>query len=127
MSDLNIFTPEEINDILVIIVKIAIFVFTTSVGTFTRELVFPEENTAKQNIGWSVLSGFIAFGIATVFLKDVSLACSALICFGLGFFTPSFHTWFKDKTFFKIAVRSLNRATETSQVILEEVERELDT
>lgn len=60
-----IYTTEELYNLIKLVSQLIMLIMSTSVGTFTRELLFPKVNTVRENIGLSLVSGFIAFGILT--------------------------------------------------------------
>ena len=119
-----LYTPEEINSAIKLVTELVLFIFATSVGTFTRELLFPEKNTFKKNLGFGIIAGFIAFGIMLKF-QGLTLELLFLICVGIGFFIPAFEHWFKDKIIFKLILRIINKTSNITSTALEEIEKEL--
>jgi hypothetical protein len=120
------YTPEEINEFIKLITKLVLLVFGTSVGTFTRELLFPDSNTLRQNIGLALVSGFIAFGVMLRYSDVLTLEYSFLICVFLGFFIPVFKNWFKGKKIFKIIFRAWNKTADIATNVMTEVGNELE-
>lgn len=122
---MGLYSAGEINMVLKLISELISLILITSIGTFTREMIFPKENTFKQNIGLALMSGFVAFGINVFFQEMMTLAYTALICFASGFFVPVFKDWFKGKTFFKIFTRVLKNTSDATSTIIDEVDKEL--
>ena len=119
-----LYTPEEINNAIKLVTELVLFIFATSVGTFTRELIFPKKNTFKENLGFGMLAAFIAFGVMLKF-PGLTLELLFLICVGIGFFIPAFESWFKGKKIFKIILKIINKTSNITNTTLEEIEKEL--
>lgn len=122
----DLYSPDEINNILKLVTELFMLIFATSIGTFTREMIYPKEHTFKQNIGFSLIAGFIALAVTVQFEDKLNLAYSFLVCVGIGFFIPVFKGWLKGKKLFKIITKAINKTTSVTSNLLEEVEKELD-
>jgi len=122
----GLFTPEEINTAIRIVTEFAVFIFATSVGSFTRGLVYPDENNFKQNLGLTFLATLISFTLNQIFKETITMAFTFIMSASLGFFIPAFKNWFKDKTLFKILFNVLRKTSDTTTTIIEEVGKELD-
>lgn len=121
----TIFTPEQINQGIQFVVNLFLLVLGTSVGTFTRELIFPKDNNIGENIGFSVFSGITVFGILQRF-PDISVEYSFLICFFLGFFLPSFKDWFQGKKLLRILTRVFKQTKSMKDAVIDSIAEELD-
>ena len=126
MNISDIYTAEELNEMLRIIASFTLLFFATTVGNFTRNLMFSIINPLRENIGMSLFSGFIAFGINIKYGDDMSLAISFLICVLIGFFTPSFKSWFKDKTILKFFIKAYRATSTVTDNILQNIDEKLD-
>ena len=120
------YSVEEINAILRLVTELVVLIFATSVGTFSREMIFPDDNKFKQNVGLTLLASFIAFGITLKFEEHMTLPRTFLLCVGLGFFTPAFKEWFRDKKIFKIVGKIIKSTSDVTSSIVDEVSDEID-
>lgn len=132
MQQISVFSPEEINAVIELVLKFITFVFATSVGTFTREMIYPQENTFKQNIGFSLLSAIVAFGLSILLENrlpkedhNLALAYIFLLCVAVSFFLPAFKDWLKGKNIFRIIARILKKTNDLTTTIIDEVDKEL--
>ena len=107
------------------IAEYMILVFATSVGTFSREMIFPRENTFRQNVGWSILSGMVAFAITQSLKNSITIAFTFMLAFAMGFFLPVFKDWISGKKIFKIAIKILKGVKSAGESALDEIEKEL--
>lgn len=122
---LELLNPEDVNAFIKLIAELVLLIFGTSVGTFTRELVFPKANTFKQNVGLSLISGFLSFGILLKY-PSLSLEYIFLMTVSIGFFVPVFQDWFKGKKLFKILFRVLTKTADMASTTISEVHAELE-
>ncbi len=123
---MGLYSPAEINNILKLVSELFSLIIITSVGTFAREMIFPKENTFKQNVGLSLIAGFIAFGVNIYYAEMMTLAYTALLCFALGFFVPAFKDWLKGKLIFRLGSRILRKAKDATTAVIDEVDDELN-
>lgn len=126
MNIYDIYGPEQVAEVIKLIVDFSVLVVATSVGNFARGLLFSSENSFKQNVGLSLISGAIAFALTLKFAENITIPIGFLICFGLGFFIPSFKDWLKDKTLAKIIAKAALKSSDLATSVLEEVSHELD-
>lgn len=121
----TIFTPEQINEGIKFSVNLFLLILGTSVGTFTRELIFPKQNNFGENLGFCLFSGITVFGILLRF-PTLSLEYSFLLCFFIGFFLPSFKNWFKDKQIFRMIFKIASVTKSTTDAVIETISEELE-
>ena len=121
-----VFSPEEVNIMLRFVVEFLMLLLGTSVGTFAREAIYPQQNTFRQNMGWLLLSTTIAFGITVKFHDHLTMAYTFLICVASGFFIPVFKDWFRDKKLLKIAVKAAKKTSSLSESLLDSIDEELE-
>lgn len=122
----TLYTPEEINELLKVFTSITMLTFATSLGTFSRELIFPKTNTLSENIGLAFVSGFIAFGLTLRYGDILTVEKSFVLCTFLGFFLPVFKNWFKGKKIFKILFSVLNKTSDIASTAIDEINKELE-
>lgn len=122
----GIYTPEEVNAVLELIIQFSILVFATSVGTFTREMIYPDENTFSQSIGLLLLSAVIAFAVTIKFNEEITIAYTFLICVASGFFVPAFKDWLKGKTLFQLLLRILKGMKNATDSAVDELDKKLE-
>ena len=120
------YTPEEINAFIKLVTELVLLVVGTSIGTFTRELIFPKHNTLRQNIGLALVAGFISFGVMVKFEDKMTFEYAFLICVSLGFFVPLFKNYFKDKKLFKILFHAWNKTNSLASNVATGVAEEID-
>lgn len=119
-----LYSAEELNQGIKIVTELVLLIMATSIGVFTRELIFPSKNKFGKKIGFAILAGFIAFGIMLKF-TGITLEILFLICIGLGFFICTFEGWFKDKKILKIILRIIKNTKTTLDSTIEEIDKEL--
>lgn len=121
---LILYSQNELIAIFSLLIDLFIFVCATSIGVFTKELIFPKENTKKQNFGLAILAGIISFALTVIFKDQLTLAGEAvifLLSIAIGFFIPSFKSWFGGKLLFKILFKGFFKNS-----VITEIEKELD-
>ena len=123
---INIYDPEEINELIKLLTIFIILVGGTSIGTFTQTLIFPHKNTRSKNFGFSLMAGFIAFGIYLRYVPPLSTGWLFFICLLLGFFTPAFEDWMKGKKILKLLVKLSKSASDKTSDIVRIIDEELD-
>lgn len=120
-----VFSPDEINNILRLIVEYLMLVLGTSIGTFSREAIYPKQNGFRENVGWLLLSASIAFGVTIKFDEYLTMAYTFLICVASGFFVPAFKDWFEGKKIIRVAIKTFKKVNSASDSLLDEIDEEL--
>ena len=122
---MDLFSPEELNNLIKLVLNLSLLILGTSVGIFTRELIFPKDNSFKENVGLSLVAGIIAFGVSIRF-PNITLEYGFLLCFILGFMLPLFKDWMKDKTLFRIFFRAVKKTSDLKDNLIEEIDKEIN-
>ena len=123
---LSLYSPEEINAAIKMVTSLGILVLATSLGTFTKELLFPKMNTFRQNIGLVLVSGFVALWVVVRYEDVMSVESVFLMCVALGFFVPGFKDWLKGNKIFKILFSIANKTSDVASTAIEEIHKELE-
>ena len=123
---LSLYSPEEINAAIKMVTSLGILVLATSLGTFTKELLFPKMNTFRQNIGLVLVSGFVALWVVVRYEDVMSVESVFLMCVALGFFVPGFKDWLKGNKIFKILFSIANKTSDVASIAIEEIHKELE-
>jgi len=123
---LSLYSPEEINAAIKMVTSLGILVLATSLGTFTKELLFPKMNTFRQNIGLVLVSGFVALWVVVRYEEVMSVESVFLMCVALGFFVPGFKDWLKGNKIFKILFSIANKTSDVASIAIEEIHKELE-
>ena len=126
MEETQIVSPEEINEILRFIAVYLSLFLGTSVGTYTKYMLFPSDNKFKQWVGLAALSSFVALRICLHLGDTLSLAGTFLMCVSVGFTVPSLKSWFKGRKLLKIALRAFVKTNDLTSNLLDEVGDELE-
>ena len=121
----SLYSPDEVNAIIRLLAEFCTLLFGTSVGVFIREMIFPKQNTFRQNLGFSILSAVVALWLTVYFHNSLSLAYTFVLTVATGFFIPTFKDWFRGKKIFRIIINAVKGASGMSDSIINEVDKEL--
>ena len=126
---LLLYSQNEVIAIFKLFMDLFGFIVFTSIGVFTKELIFPEECTKRENFGLAILAGIISFAISVFYHEQLTVAGETamfLLSVTIGFFISSFKNWFKDKTFFRIISKAIKNTNMATTSILDEIDKELN-
>lgn len=123
---LTVYSLDQINAVMRLILELLALILSCSFGVFTRELMFPHENTFRENIGFAIISGILVFSITVFYHNGLTLAVTFILSFGIGFFIPVFKTWLIGTKLFRVIARGIAKSKSTADSIMEEVRKELD-
>lgn len=125
MKETLIFSPEEINELLRFLSVYLSLFLGSSIGTYTKCMLFPSKNNFKQWVGLAILASLISLKIYLM-LDETSLPQIFLVCTTVGFVTPAFKSWFKGKKLVKIFINAFKKTNDLTSTLIDELGESLD-
>jgi len=119
------YSPDEINATIKIVLGYALLVCATSLGVFTRGMIFPAINTAKQNIGYTLLSASISFAIMTIFYSSMTMGIMFVLSIFIGFFLPAFSKLLEGTRLVRALGRAFKKTNSFKDNLIDEIDKEL--
>lgn len=127
MDEIVIYNSEEIITALRIVVKFLFLIFANSIGTFTRGVIYKNENTMQQSWAFAILAAIIALWILTIYEDKSSFVFGLLISIPIGFFIPAFKNMLKGIKIIKVLLKAFSNASTMSDNVISELEKEMES
>ena len=94
-------------EILKILADVLFYSVIGGLGVSTHDLFFPKNNCLRENIGFTIVSGFIALGLTVLIPDNIYFNILLVISiFATGFLVPNFKSWMSGRKILGILIKA---------------------
>ena len=117
----------EYTKLLEILTDALVYSVIGGIGVFVNELINKQDNVFRENIGLTIISGFLSLGVSLIIPQnEIFLYILVLSTFIIGLGIPHFKFLLKEGRIFKIFFKGYKNAKSVQSSIEKEIEKELD-